>query len=173
MGQGPRKERKGDAGVQGWGAPLSADAARRRGRTRSSRSDRSVGVAWSSAEAARRSQSGRRAVGAARTGPGRPPQGGGRRSRQVETVSPPPAPRPALPRPAPPSGTAPNLSRPRSPSAPRASRPLSGSWEEVTLSVLAFSASCAPVVGTPECCSGDQRGLTRRSHVTLVRTAPL
>ena len=86
-----------------------------------------------------------------------------------------PAPRPAARRRAPPSVTAPNLSRPRSPSSPSASRPLSGSWEpeeEVTLSALAFSASCAPVVGTPECCSGDRRALMCRSHVMLVRTGP-
>ena len=88
---------------------------------------------------------------------------GAGRSRQVEMVCP-----------APPSVTARNLSRPQSPSAPSASRPLSCSWEpeeQVMLSVLAFSASCAPVVGTPECCSGDRRALTCRSH-GMLRTGP-
>ena len=62
--------------------------------------------------------------------------------------------------------------RPVPPAPPGLFQALESRKEEVTLSVLAFSASCTPVVGTPECCSGGRRALTCRSHVMLVRTGP-
>lgn len=141
-GQGPRKERKGDVECR-VGGRLSERRRRPPLRGKSRQQQKREASAWPGAAQSREEEP----VGGTCGGSKNSLQargGGGGRSWQVEMVSPPRV-RP-LRLPAPPLGTAPSCHdpEPQCPERLQAFQALKSWREEVSLSVLAFSASCAP-----------------------------